>query len=573
MAGKEEENYLDKLLGSVGVEGLNVEEPKSIFGDRDDSDYDKAEVIEALTDINDPNGDLVKSVEKEPETVEENTETDVTETSNTIDDNKISEKSENANASEDAVYSEAVPDFSDPELSEGDLARLASMDLDTIIEDVSSDTFSVEDLFGEAGIDGIKLDPLMTESSAEKNDTNEGKGEKETVGEADTSSVDNENSAQTVESEAQALETAAVAAAAAAAVGNGEPEEEPGKKKKKKKSIGQIIKNIFFESVEETPEASKAKKDGKKASTKDKTDAKETVRQEINAGAGGEEELDENQRLIYEMYGKGNGEEETSAPKKGFFSKIKYRLQQMLKKSAEEDKLEQEAEDREYEEKQKIKAEKKEADKVKKEEAKQAKKEKKESKAAKKAEKPKKEKKPKPQPSPGDILKIKPQSMLMFVLFVTGAIILINMLNSTVSYNKSVAVARYNMENGNYDKVYEALSGLKLHKEEQSLYDQASAIMYVQRQYDSYTNYSSLGMHTEAINALIKGLERYNLYYDKAAGLGVDKQVDDVRSEIIKKLEEDYKISEVEAEKLLVMSEENFTQYYSKIEAYGKAVK
>lgn len=161
----------------------------------------------------------------------------------------------------------------------------------------------------------------------------------------------------------------------------------------------------------------------------------------------------------------------------------------------------------------------------------------------------------------------------MFVLFVAGAIILISMLNSTVNYNNSVSAARRDMGNGNYSKAYEALSGLKLDKEAQSLYDQVSAIMYVQRQYESYENYSTMKMHTEAINSLIKGLERYNHYYNNAVELGVNKQVDNVRDEIIKALEEEYKISETEAQKLVVMSEENFTQYYSRIEAYGEAKK
>lgn len=638
MAGKEEENYLDKLLGSVGVEGLSAEEPKSIFGDRDDSDYDKAEVIEALTDINDPNGDTLKAVEEESEKIEElsqEAEENVTEgiisqdatedvmsqsaaadvisqgdAENVISQSTVAEEltqnygtdketqvvgmdevtqeneagelpqeieggedssqgaaegevDQSAVTAETAAAAEThnddrVPDFSEPELSDGDMERLAGMGLDTIIDDVSSDTFSVEELFGEDGIGDIKLDSPTPETK---------------TAEADIASAVNEPvEAQGDTSAPQETESAAVAAAAAA-VGGADLQKAPEKGKKKKKGIGQFIKNIFFESTEETPEASKAKKAGKKAGTDAKKDEKEAIKKDINAGADGVEELDENQRLIYEMYGNSSGTEEVSAPKKGFFAKIKYRIQQMMKKNQEEDKLEQEAEDREYEEKKKIKAEKKEAGKVKKDEAKQARAEKQKSKAAKKAEKPKKEKKPKPQPKPEDILKIKPKAMVMFVLFVAGAIILISMLNSTVNYNNSVAVAKYNMENGNYSEVYEALSGLKLHKEDQSLYDQASAIMYVQRQYESYENYSSLGMHTEAINALIKGLERYNLYYNKAVELGVNKQVDEVRAKIIKKLEEDYKISETEANKLLIMSEENFTQYYSKIEAYGKVKK
>lgn len=696
MAGKEEENYLDKLLGSV-VEGMDTEEAKNIVEDADDSNYDKAEVIDAFDDINDVTGDSLNSEDREPEVSDEISQEpadsaveqvmtqedakgvasesaigdvmpEIAVTQETLEnvqnDDIASQEAADSGLPSDineyettqelneaaqnpdetgymaADITDRVPDFSEPELSEGDLARLADMDLDTIIEDVSSETLSVEDLFGESGVGDIKLDPLPSQTNAEQNatETNEvevdnAKADGTEVNNAGTSEagvndaklsgveVDNakaneteannaklnaadakteeavknnnasevsgtfdetsdemadrtENSGEKV-SAPQNLENSAVAAAASAVVGDAAMKKQ-GKAKKPKKSIGNLIKNILFESTEETPESSKAKKEAKKAEKEAEKSEKEAIKQDINAGEDGAEELDENERLIYEMYGDSNNADETVPPKMSFFSKIKYRIQQTIKKNQEEDRLEQEAEDKEYEERKKIKAEKKEVNKVKKDEAKQAKKTKQESKAAKKAkktEKPKKVKKPKPEPKPGDILKIKPQAVVMFVLFVAGAIILISMLNSTVNYNNSVSAARRDMGNGNYSKAYEALSGLKLDKEAKSLYDQASAIMYVQRQYESYENYSKMGMHTEAINSLIKGLERYNQYYNKAVELGVDKQVDDVREEIVKTLEEEYKISETEAQKLLVMSKENFTQYYSRIEAYGEAKK
>ncbi len=677
MAGKEEENYLDKLLGSVGVEGLDEEAQKTEKSKEEDSAADEAVLNSAEEETQDYAAEEAAQ-NYETENVAQSNEADKVmqnhETDNEIqnaragDDDKDTAEVEEQQSTltdtvsdtvEDTVPDETagahnfdgVPDFSEPELSAEDMERLASMGLDTIIEDVSDDTFSIEDLFGDKEISDNNPDSLTSEAGTVEADTAstvnenaesqmeakmEAQSSEQTAAAATSEAQSSEQTAAAATSEVQASEQTAAAtseaqsseqtaaatseaqsagqpegitsevqaaeqpeaakskaqadskagqqsksatqdlenaavAAAAAAVGGAASQKEAGKSKKKKSGIGQFIRNIFFESNEETPESSKAKKEGKKAGKEAEKDAKEAIKKEVTPSEDGAEELDENQRLIYEMYGNGSDTEEASAPKKGFFAKIKYRIEQMLKKHQEEDKLEQEAEEKEYEEKQKVKAEKKEAGKVKKDEAKKAKVEKQKSKAAKKAEKPKKEKKPKPEPKPGDILKIKPKAIVMFVLFVAGAIILISMLNETVNYNNSLSAAKYNMENGNYGKAYDALSGLKLHKEDKSLYDQASAIMYVKRQYESYENYSSIGLHTEAINALIKGLERYNLYYDKAVELGVNKQVDEVRADIIKKLEEDYKISESEANNLLIMSEENFTQYYSKIEAYGKA--
>ena len=41
------------------------------------------------------------------------------------------------------------PDFSEPELSEDDMKRLSQMGLDNIIEQVTTDTSSVDDLFDD----------------------------------------------------------------------------------------------------------------------------------------------------------------------------------------------------------------------------------------------------------------------------------------------------------------------------------------------------------------------------------------------------------------------------------------
>ena len=287
---------------------------------------------------------------------------------------------------------------------------------------------------------------------------------------------------------------------------------------------------------------------------------------------------DENVQLIKEMYGDKDNLDENIAPKKGLIAKLKYRIAQLKKKNAEEDKLEEEAELADIEEQKKKKEEKQAAAAVKKENAKKEKevkaaekKKAKDAKAAKKAAKPKKEKKPKPEPKPGDILKIKPKSIMLFITLVASVIVLISLLNTTVSYTTAISKAKTNLENGDYSKVYESLSGMKLNKSDETLYRQATLITYVTRQYESYQNYMEMDMKTEAINALVKGLARYDTYYNEANSLGVGNQMKEARAQIIQAFNDTFKISESEAVSLVAMSDNNFTQYYRKIEAYGKA--
>lgn len=419
-------------------------------------------------------------------------------------------------------------------ISADDLKRLENMDLDGIIEDVTSENVSVSDLFGNNAGDEEDASEVQ-----QKPDLSEIKDEKETA--------------------------------------------EKKEKKKKKKSLFNTIKKVFFESLDEetVPPEGVVPTEGQTSQTKkhDKKKKEEIRSKQISVETEHKETdenkdtLDENERLLQEMYGEEGEEkllEENIAPKKGFFARMKYRFQQMKKKNAEEDLAEQEAEEQESEEKQKKREEKQAAVKEKKEAVKEAK-------AAKKNHKPekpkkeKKEKKPKPAPKPGDILKIKPKSIILFTMFIAGIIVLITVLNWGVHYSNAVSSAKAYMENQNYEKAYEALSGMKLNKNDQVMYRQSSVIMYVERQYSSYQNYIKLNMHTEALNALIKGIERYDTYYNEAKELGVEDRLNEVRNNIVKALQETFKMSEAEARSLVTLSYEDFIQYYNKIQSYGEA--
>lgn len=504
------------------------------------------------------------------------------------------------------------PDFSEPELSEDDMKRLSQMGLDNIIEQVTTDTSSVDDLFDDTK---EEKDNINNQNNKEK---------------ADEKKADVNMAVDTVDND----ETAADSSKASK-----KGKKKQKKEKTKKNNIFSVIKSVFFENLDEEDEdldiekkekSSKQKvvKTNKTKKSVDDVRKDDDIRQsapEPHAELQPENESiidenradiadninqddensvnndiyddtsedktekndlpeepdrskDENVQLIKEMYGDKDNLDENIAPKKGLIAKLKYRIAQLKKKNAEEDKLEEEAELADIEEQKKKKEEKQAAAAVKKENAKKEKevkaaekKKAKDAKAAKKAAKPKKEKKPKPEPKPGDILKIKPKSIMLFITLVASVIVLISLLNTTVSYTTAISKAKTNLENGDYSKVYESLSGMKLNKSDETLYRQATLITYVTRQYESYQNYMEMDMKTEAINALVKGLARYDTYYNEANSLGVGNQMKEARAQIIQAFNDTFKISESEAVSLVAMSDNNFTQYYRKIEAYGKA--
>ena len=114
---------------------------------------------------------------------------------------------------------------------------------------------------------------------------------------------------------------------------------------------------------------------------------------------------------------------------------------------------------------------------------------------------------------------------------------------------------------------------MKLSGNEETLYNQAKVIMYVQRQYESYENYEKMNMHTEALNSLIKGIDRYQTYRNEARDLGVEDKMTDIYNLIINACKNRFQISESEAIGLVELSKRDFTSYYYKIEAYGDSMK
>lgn len=504
------------------------------------------------------------------------------------------------------------PDFSEPELSEDDMKRLSQMGLDNIIEQVTTDTSSVDDLFDDTK---EEKDNINNQNNKEK---------------ADEKKADVNMAVDTVDNDEMAADSAK---------SSKKGRKKQKKEKTKKNNIFSVIKSVFFENLDEEDEDLDIEKKEKSSKQKvvktnktkksvddvrkdddirqsapepqaelqpenesiideNRADIADNINQDDENSVNNDiyddtsedktekndlpeepdRSKDENVQLIKEMYGDKDNLDENIAPKKGLIAKLKYRIAQLKKKNAEEDKLEEEAELADIEEQKKKKEEKQAAAAVKKENAKKEKevkaaekKKAKDAKAAKKAAKPKKEKKPKPEPKPGDILKIKPKSIMLFITLVASVIVLISLLNTTVSYTTAISKAKTNLENGDYSKVYESLSGMKLNKSDETLYRQATLITYVTRQYESYQNYMEMDMKTEAINALVKGLAIYDTYYNEANSLGVGNQMKEARAQIIQAFNDTFKISESEAVSLVAMSDNNFTQYYRKIEAYGKA--
>lgn len=550
-----EEDYLDKLLDSINEKeqaDSQQEEPKSEW-QQEIEDKDPEEIAREVREkIEAENADNEEQEAQKDAKAEE-------EVNKMLEDTPV----------EEAAGATITPADDDSELSDNDMERLMNMNLDDLIDDVKADTdsISIDDLLNQG--DELKRAEAQAQAQALEEELAEKEKNDSQVNETepDDNKADSDNN-----TEPDAAQTEA---------GNEEADnKEPEKKesvqvdeskikpeKPKKDSFFKKIKKVFFDSLEDESPKEEAADNGNGENTS--SEDKSADKPEADNG----EPKDENEQIIEDVFGNKDTLDDSEAPKKGFFARFKYRLAQMKAKRIEEEKAEEEAERLDNEEKQKNKELKKAAATEKKEKKKQAAEQKKAAKLKKlKQPKPKKEKKPKEPPKPGDILKIKPLSLVMLVLFVAGVVVLISVLNSALYYNTNSSQAKTYYNNGEYDKAYSKLNGMKLNSNDKTLYEQASTIMYVKRQYDSYENYMSLNMKTEALDALIKGIDRYNTFRSTAQELGIDDKFKAEYQNIIDALQNTFKISEAQGISLTDMSNSDFTNYYLKIKEYGKAV-
>ena len=417
-----------------------------------------------------------------------------------------------------------IPDESDARLTDSDMQRLSDMEnaaKDDEPAEAQEDSISIEDLFG----------------GADETSDSSGNSAEDSINAAANTAVP--DAGQSSDSEAQGD-------------GNDTP---PVHENREGKGLFALIKRIFFE------------------------DTKKHQEEEHE----GEEPKDENEKLLQEMYGDDieDGEllEDKNRKGKGPFAKLAENLRARRAKAAEEDRLEEEAIEAEAAEKKRKKEEKKQAAKAKKDAAKNDKADKakkaKEKKSAKpkkeKKAKPKKEKKPKAPVDPKDILKIKPLSVVMLLMFVAGFVIMVQLFSGLFDYSNNISRAKEFMQNGNYTSAYDIVHGMSLSKADSNIQNQLDAIMLVERQYESYENYRKLGMNVDALNALIKGLVQYNTYKEQGESLGVIEPMNQYRQAILEKLLSDYKIDEKLANDLVTLFGSDFTKYYRSIETYGGA--
>lgn len=245
--------------------------------------------------------------------------------------------------------------------------------------------------------------------------------------------------------------------------------------------------------------------------------------------------------------------------KKNFFAKLFGNIKDKTDEEYEKQIQAEQEQKLKKEENKKIKAAQKKEDKAKKQEAanerKKAKaatkneaiKEKNERKAQKLEEKKKRLEEESKQYE-GRINKVGASIVMAFAM--VGLIVVIAGTNS-FSYKNSIINATKYLDKQKYNKAYNEVAGLEIKDKDEELYHKIYTIMIVNKELNSYTNYSAMNKYPEALDSLLKGISKYEKYIEKGKTLGVESDLNNVKKQIVVALKDDFQLSEKDAYELL----------------------
>ena len=259
--------------------------------------------------------------------------------------------------------------------------------------------------------------------------------------------------------------------------------------------------------------------------------------------------------------------------KPGFFKKvfgnvITDEIAEAERKQAQEEK---EAKEKLEEEEAKKKEEKEAEKEAKKQEKARKAEEKKKAKEARKAEKKaqKEEAKAKQEEEEAAELEIVGKLNRTGVIIIAIATVLflaieIGGTNLFGSYTTKKAAVNY-FSLGKYTDAYEEAIGTNLKEKDRESYDKIKTVMKVQYALDSYQSYERMKYYPEALNALLKGIKRYDDTIEDGVKLNVDGDMMKCRNRIISTLQQEFALSESEAYAILALDKDSYTKRVVKI--------
>lgn len=263
---------------------------------------------------------------------------------------------------------------------------------------------------------------------------------------------------------------------------------------------------------------------------------------------------------------KREGQESVKAP--GFFKRlfgnvvteeIAQAEQQAKIDEEEKEKAKAEEKAKALEEKKAKKEQKEENKKLKKEEQDAKKAKKAEEKAAKKAEKAAKKAEQKELEEQEVVGKLNKAGVTVVIVF--AALLLAGVVLGTniFGYRLTKSETEKYFQLKKYSDAYSEAIGSKLKDKDANEYEKVITVMKVQQSLDAYSSYTAMKYYPDALNALLRGLEKYDENIETARDLEVDSDLKVCRDKILGILKDEFGLSESQAYAILRLDSDSYT--------------
>lgn len=160
----------------------------------------------------------------------------------------------------------------------------------------------------------------------------------------------------------------------------------------------------------------------------------------------------------------------------------------------------------------------------------------------------------------------RPMVTFIFSLFLGGTF-LFYMASNNFSYTQAVKNAATYFEGQKYRSAYNEIIGIEVKEDDKDLEDRIYTVMYVERLYESYNNNIELGRPERALDALLRGVDKYYEHYEEAGQLGITADLDYSFAQIQTALVENYGIT---VEQALEINKLENDKYVELINSYIK---
>lgn len=109
--------------------------------------------------------------------------------------------------------------------------------------------------------------------------------------------------------------------------------------------------------------------------------------------------------------------------------------------------------------------------------------------------------------------------------------------------------------NEEYILAYNSISSVNLREDDETLYRRIRICSQMQKELNSYENYTSMSMRLEALDSLIKGIRYYDINRPEAQNLGIETAYDKLSRQITEKLTGEFGVSEDAARTILTIED------------------